>query len=80
MPRNLYNRVELVVPVEDDGIRAELLEILDLSLAGDGRRLGARCRGRVDPRACPASGERRIDIQAELIDRHTQRASEAAAP
>ena len=33
MPRNLYNRVELVIPVEDDEASAELLDILDLSLA-----------------------------------------------
>ena len=33
MPRNLYNRVELVIPIEDEGVRQEMLEILDLSLA-----------------------------------------------
>ena len=33
MPRNLYNRVELVVPVEDQRIRAELLDVLDRCLA-----------------------------------------------
>ena len=33
MPRNLYNRVELVIPVEDEGVRQEMLDILDLSLA-----------------------------------------------
>jgi polyphosphate kinase len=35
MPRNLYNRVELVVPIGDDGVRAELLDVLDRSLADD---------------------------------------------
>src|SRR5437870_5393524 len=33
MPRNLYNRVELVIPVEDPRIRGELLDLLDRSLA-----------------------------------------------
>ena len=33
MPRNLYNRVELVTPVEDDKARAELLDVLDRSMA-----------------------------------------------
>ena len=35
MQRNLYNRVELVIPVEDASIRTELLDIVDLSLADD---------------------------------------------
>ena len=33
MPRNLYNRVELVVPVEDAKLRADLLDVLDRSMA-----------------------------------------------
>src|SRR6476620_2990812 len=33
MPRNLYNRVELVSPVDDPGARADLLDVLDRSLA-----------------------------------------------
>ena len=33
MPRNLYNRVELVTPIVDDKVRAELLDVLDRSLA-----------------------------------------------
>ena len=33
MPRNLYNRIELVVPVEDPRIRAQLLDVLDRCLA-----------------------------------------------
>ena len=50
MPRNLYNRVELVAPVSDDKVRAELMDVLDRSLAdntnswelnSDGGRSGA---------------------------------------
>src|SRR5688572_29277724 len=33
MQRNLYNRVELVAPVEDERLEAELLDVLDRSLA-----------------------------------------------
>ena len=33
MPRNLYNRVELVIPIDDDKVRAELVDVLDRSLA-----------------------------------------------
>ena len=35
MPRNLYNRVELVIPILDERIRAEMMDILDRSLADD---------------------------------------------
>ena len=79
MPRNLYNRVELVAPVEDDAIRAELLEILDLSLSGTVGSWELDAEGRWTPRD-PGRGSERIDIQAELIDRYTHRAAEAAAP
>ena len=33
MPRNLYNRVELVTPVLDSKVRADLGDVLDRSLA-----------------------------------------------
>ena len=33
MPRNLDNRVELVAPVEDEALRAELLDVLDRCFA-----------------------------------------------
>ena len=79
MPRNLYNRVELVTPVQDDGIRAELLEILDLSLSATVGAWELEADGEWIPRP-PGGGEQRVDIQAELIDRYAQRASEAAAP
>ena len=35
MPRNLYNRVELVIPIEDEAVRDEMLDVLELSLADD---------------------------------------------
>jgi polyphosphate kinase len=35
MPRNLDNRVELLVPVEDEGLRGELDDTLERCLADD---------------------------------------------
>ena len=49
MPRNLYNRVELVIPIEDEAVRNEMLDVLELSLDRRRRLLGARLGGRMDP-------------------------------
>ena len=61
MPRNLDSRVELVAPVEDTALKAELLDVLERCLAdnassweldsdGDWTRLPARRRSRAAPR------------------------------
>ena len=42
MPRNLYNRVELVTPVEDEANREQLTDVLDRALRRQHQRLGAR--------------------------------------
>jgi polyphosphate kinase len=75
MPRNLYNRVELVTPVEDLRIRADLLDLLDRSLADKTNAWvlgsdGAWSRRRAD-------GEPR-SVQRELIGLHEARAAEVA--
>jgi polyphosphate kinase len=74
MPRNLYNRVELVIPVEDEAIRAELLEILAVSL---GSTIGAWV---LDPDGEWVKREPDVDepfhVQDVLMARATQRASE----
>src|SRR6266540_2608928 len=75
MPRNLYNRVELVTPVEDPRVRADLLDILDRSLADDTNAWvlgedGEWTRRRADGK--PRS------VQRELIELHEARASEPA--
>ena len=36
MPRNLDSRVELVTPIEDEGLKAELLDALERSFAENG--------------------------------------------
>jgi len=75
MPRNLDSRVELVAPVEDPGLRAEMIDVLERcfadnsnswDLAADGSWTRAR-RGEDEPRR---------DVQAELRERAASRAAE----
>ncbi len=75
MPRNLYNRVELLVPIEDDRVRAELLDILDRSLADDTNAWDLHSDGAWERRT--PSGDPR-SVQRELIERHAVRAAESA--
>ena len=49
MPRNLYNRVELVTPVEDQKIRAQLLDLLDRCLADNTNAWVLGADGSLDP-------------------------------
>ena len=74
MPRNLYNRVELVPPIFDDKVRAELM---DVSTARRGQHqllgVGPDGAGRGAARRRPRS------VQPELIERHTDRAASGAA-
>jgi polyphosphate kinase len=76
MPRNLYNRVELVVPVEDATLRAELIEVLDRSLADNANAWELGTDGTWTRRE--PDGEPR-NVQRELMERHQARASEGAA-
>ncbi len=76
MPRNLYNRVELVVPVHDDKVRAELVDVLDRSVADNTNSWQLNSDGewiRREP-----GDEPRI-VQQELIDLHTERSASGAA-
>ena len=73
MPRNLYNRVELVVPISDERIRAELSDILDRSLADEMNAWDLDADGEWSRRE---SSEGR-SVQRELIERHDSRATEA---
>lgn len=76
MERNLDNRVELVVPVDDTDARRELLQALDLAFAdtegswelgADGRWVRVRSEGSDTP----------IGLQRALMELHAQRAREA---
>jgi polyphosphate kinase len=75
MPRNLYNRIELVIPVEDEAVKAEMIDILELSLA-DNAGAWVLSSDRSWKRRRPAEGEERIDVQQALIDRAATRATE----
>jgi polyphosphate kinase len=74
MPRNLYNRVELVVPIRDDRVRAELTDVLDRSMADDTNSWELGSDGRWTRREAAAGRS----VQRELIERHVARSSEAA--
>jgi polyphosphate kinase len=78
MPRNLYNRVELVIPVEDDGVKQEMTEILDLSLADNVGAWTLDNEGEWKRRV-RAEGEPVRDVQAIMIERSVGRAAEAPA-
>jgi polyphosphate kinase len=77
MPRNLDSRVELVTPVEDPELRAEMLDVLERCFAENANawvldREGAWTRLR-------APEEERRSVQAELRERHAARAAEQLA-
>ena len=76
MPRNLYNRVELVTPVEDSRLRAELIDVVDRSMADDSNAWALGPDG-TWTRLRPDSEPR--NVQRELMERHQARASEGAA-
>ena len=71
MPRNLYNRVELVAPVDDDKVRAELAGRARPLARRQHQHLGARLRRQAGPAGDP-DGEPR-NVQRELIERHIER-------
>ena len=56
MPRNLDNRVELLVPIEDESLVAEIVDSLDRCFADDTFGVGARARTGMDPPLRAASG------------------------
>jgi polyphosphate kinase len=73
MPRNLYNRVELVAPVEDPRLRAQLLDVLDRSMADNANSWVLGSDG-AWTRRHPDGEPRRV--QRELIELHETRAAE----
>ncbi|MGN6257491.1 MAG: polyphosphate kinase 1 [Solirubrobacterales bacterium] len=76
MPRNLDSRVELVAPVEDAAIKAELLDVLERCLADNASSWELGPDGRWE-RQRP-DGELR-NAQEELMARHSARAAEHLA-
>ncbi len=69
MPRNLDSRVELVAPIEDEGLRAELLDVLERCLADNANAWELDADG-AWTRLTPPPGERR-SVQDELRERYS---------
>ncbi len=75
MPRNLYNRVELVTPVREEKLRAELGDVLDRAFADDTNAWELHSDGgwvRRSPDGDPRN------LQDEMIERHLARTASAA--
>jgi polyphosphate kinase len=77
MPRNLDTRVELLAPVDDEGLRAELIDALERCLADDTDAWELGEDGTWTRRR-PADPEHPRNAQRELMERHAARAAEAA--
>ncbi len=77
MPRNLDSRVELVTPVEDPSLRAELIDVLTRCFAENANAWQLDADG-AWTRLAPANGRRR-SVQEELRERYAARAAEQLA-
>jgi polyphosphate kinase len=77
MPRNLESRVELVAPVEDPALRAELLDVLERCFADNANAWELDAEG-AWTRLVPENGQRR-SVQEEMRERHAGRSAEHLA-
>ena len=78
MPRNLDSRVELVTPVEDPELRAEMLDVLERCFADNANAWELGADGSWT-RLAAAPPESRRSVQEELRARHAARAAEQLA-
>jgi polyphosphate kinase len=78
MPRNLNNRVELAVPVEDPELRAEVLETVELCLADNHNAWDLDADGIWTRRPTPPNREAVVNAQEQLMRAHTARAAESS--
>jgi polyphosphate kinase len=76
MPRNLYNRVELLSPVEDEENRQQLADVLDRAFADNTNSWQLGSDG-VWSR-CSTDGDEPHSLQPELLELHAERAKEVA--
>jgi polyphosphate kinase len=77
MPRNLDSRVELVAPVEDPELKAEMLDVLERCFADNANAWELDADGRW-ARVTVPEGARR-SVQEELRERYAARAAEQLA-
>ena len=71
MPRNLLQRVEQAVPIEDPGLKQRLIDDLELYLRENQHRWVLQPDGRYE--LVRAEGEKSIDAQQQLLQRLTVR-------
>jgi polyphosphate kinase len=76
MPRNLYNRVELLAPVEDEANRSQLSEVLERAFQDNTNSWELGSDG-VWSRLTP-NGDPPRSLQNELLAQHEKRATEVA--
>jgi polyphosphate kinase len=76
MPRNLYNRVELLTPVQDPANRDQLTGVLDGAFADNTNSWELGPDGVWSRRT--VNGEQPHALQAELIAMHADRAEAVA--
>jgi polyphosphate kinase len=79
MPRNLDTRVELLAPVRDAGLRAELSDTLDRSMVDDTNAWELGEDG-TWTRRTPVDEAAPRNLHRELMERHAARAAEAQSP
>jgi polyphosphate kinase len=77
MPRNLDTRVELVAPVEDAGLRGDLLDTLERCFTDNTNAWDLGADGTWTRRS-PDGGEPR-NVQRELMALHAERAAESTS-
>jgi polyphosphate kinase len=68
MPRNLDSRVEVLVPVEDPGLRSEVDGLLEASLSDTRSSFQLTPDGGWERRV-PADGEAEYSAQSDLMER-----------
>jgi polyphosphate kinase len=78
MPRNLYNRVELLTPVEGKANREQLADVLDRALADNTGSWELGPDGVWSRRT--VNGDEPRSVQGELLERHARRSEEATTP
>ena len=80
MPRNFHRRVECMVPIEDPGIRARLIDILQVQIADNVKAWTLRSDGKYE-RVQAKPGAQPLRAQARFIEmtRDRLKAAEAAA-
>ncbi|HEX4033947.1 MAG TPA: polyphosphate kinase 1 [Solirubrobacteraceae bacterium] len=74
MPRNLDNRVELAVPIDDPALRAQVMDVFDLCLADNHNAWDLHGDG-VWVRRHRREGEAEVNAQGELMRRHSAHAA-----